>query len=45
MARTLLRHIRVQSIDELKTRILLGIEEFNASPVIFRWNKFDLGVA
>lgn len=45
MARTFLRHIRVQSIDELKTRILLGIEEFNASPVIFRWNKFDLGVA
>ena len=45
MARTFLRHIRVKSIDELKTRILKGIEEFNSSPVVFRWNKFDLGVA
>ena len=45
MARTFLRHIRVKSIDELKTRILKGVDEFNASPVVFRWNKFDLGVA
>jgi transposase len=45
MARTFLRHIRVKSVDELKARILKGIEEFNASPVVFRWNKFDLGVA
>jgi len=45
MARTFLRHIRVDSIDELKTRILKGIDEINASPVVFRWNKFDLGVA
>lgn len=44
MARTFLRHIRVQSIDELKERILKGIAEFNASPVVFRWKKFDLGV-
>ena len=44
MARTFLRHIRVKSIDELKTRIMLGIEEFNAAPVTFRWNKFELGV-
>jgi len=44
MARTFLRHIRVASVDELTTRILKGIEEFNASPVIFRWNKYDLGV-
>ena len=44
MARTFLRHIRVQSVDELKTRIIQGITEFNASPVVFRWNKFDLGV-
>ena len=44
MARTFLRHIRVKSIDELKTRILKGVDEFNASPVVFRWNKFDLGV-
>ena len=45
MARTFLRHLRVQSIDELKARILKGIAEINASPVVFRWNKFDLGVA
>ena len=44
MARTFLRHIRVNSKDELKTRILKGIAEINASPVVFRWNKFDLGV-
>jgi hypothetical protein len=45
MARTFLRHIRVGSIDELKARILKGLDEINASPVVFRWNKFDLGVA
>ena len=45
MARTFLRHIRVKSVEELKARILMGIEEFNSSPVSFRWNKFDLGVA
>lgn len=45
MARTFLRHIRVKSVDELKERILKGIAEFNETPVVFRWNKFDLGVA
>jgi transposase len=45
MARTFLRHIRVSSKDELKARILKGIDEINAEPVVFRWNKFDLGVA
>ena len=45
MARTFLRHIRVVSIEDLKARILKGIDEINASPVVFRWNKFDLGVA
>lgn len=44
MARTFLRHIRVNSKDELKTRILKGIAEINAAPVVFRWNKFDLGL-
>jgi len=34
MARSLLRHIRVQSLGELKARILKGIEEINAAPVI-----------
>ena len=45
MARTFLRQIRVKSKDELKFRILKGITEINASPVVFRWNKFDLGLA
>ena len=45
MARTFLRHIRVTSKNELKQRILKGIAEINAAPVVFRWNKFDLGVA
>jgi transposase len=44
MARTFLRHIRVKSKEELKQRILKGIAEINAAPVVFRWNKFDLGV-
>ena len=44
MARTFLRHIRVTSKDDLKQRIRKGIAEINASPVVFRWNKFDLGV-
>lgn len=44
MARTFLRHIRVASLDELKTRILKGIDEMNQLPVVFRWNKFDIGI-
>lgn len=44
MARTFLRHIRVNSKDELKERILKGVAEINAAPVTFKWNKFDLGV-
>ncbi len=45
MARTFLRHIRVTSIPELKARILKGIDEMNAAPVVFRWKKFDLELA
>lgn len=41
MARTFLRHIRVRSIEELIQRILLGIAEINAAPVVHRWKKFD----
>ena len=41
MARTFLRHIRVQSLAELKARILKGIAEINAAPVIHRWKNFD----
>jgi transposase len=41
MARSFLRHIRVQSLDELKTGILKGIAEINAAPVVHRWQNFD----
>jgi transposase len=41
MARTFLRHIRVQSWEELRDRILKGIEEINADPVVHRWKKFE----
>src|SRR5665213_2838414 len=40
MARTFLRHIRVQSLDELKARIRKGIAEINAAPVVHRWKNF-----
>ncbi len=45
MARTFLRQIRVKSKAELKVRILLGISEINAAPVVHRWKKFDLLLA
>jgi len=45
MARTFLRHIRVSSKEELKERILKGISEINASPVVYRWKNFNLDVA
>jgi len=41
MARTFLRHIRVRSWEELRQRILLGIAEINAAPVVHRWKKFE----
>lgn len=41
MARSFLRHIRVASLDELKQRILKGIDEMNAHPVRFQWRSFD----
>lgn len=41
MARTFLRHIRVESKPELKKRIMKGIAEFNEHPVVFRWRNFD----
>jgi transposase len=42
MSRAFLRHIRVDSWVELKGRILLGVEEMNRAPVVFRWRKLDL---
>jgi transposase len=41
MARTFLRHIRVQSWEELQDRILKGIAEINAAPVVHRWKQFE----
>jgi len=41
MARTFLRGIRVASWGELKQRILLGVGEINAAPVVHRWKKFE----
>ncbi len=41
-SRTFLKHIRVDSIEDLKIRIAKGIDELNDAPVIFKWNKFDL---
>ena len=44
ISRTFLKHIRVESKEELKERILKGIEEINAEPVVHRWKKFDLAL-
>jgi transposase len=44
MARSFLRRIRVRSREELKERILKGIAEMNAAPIVMRWKKFDLGL-
>jgi len=41
MAHTFLRHIRVQSWEELRDRILQGVAEINAAPTVHRWKKFD----
>jgi transposase len=41
MAHTFLRHIRVESWDELRERILKGIEEINSAPVVHRWKNFE----
>jgi transposase len=41
MARTFLRGIRVKSWHELQSRILQGIAEINASPVVHRWSNFS----
>ena len=41
MARSFLRQIRVNSLDELKQRILQGIDEMNAAPVRFQWKSVD----
>lgn len=42
MTRTFLKHIRVNSKAELKERILAGVQEINASPIVHRWKKFTI---
>jgi hypothetical protein len=41
MARTFLRHIRVATKAELKERIMRGVAEINASPVVHRWKNLE----
>lgn len=41
ISRTFLKNIRVQSKQNLKERILRGIEEINAEPVVHQWKNFD----
>ena len=41
IARTFLKYIRVESKEELKERILKGIEEINAEPVVHCWKNFN----
>lgn len=42
LTRSVLRHIRVSSKEELIKRIYAGIEEMNQEPVVFRWRyKMD----
>lgn len=45
MARSFLRHIRVESKEELISRIHKGIKEFNEDPVVFKWGKYELELA
>ena len=40
MARTFLKHIRVNSREELRERILKGVAEINEAPVVHRWKAF-----
>ena len=40
MARTFLKHIRVPSKEDLRERILKGIDEINRAPVVHRWKAF-----
>ena len=37
-ARSVLRHIRVTSKQELKERIMAGIDDVNRHPVIYTWS-------
>ena len=41
LARSVLRHIRVESKQELKDRIMAAMDEFNRHPVVHRSYKLD----
>lgn len=41
MSRSFLKHLRVNSIEELKERILKGVNEINENPVVHKWGKFE----
>ena len=41
MARTFLKQVRVQSKEELRQRILKGIDEINQMPVVHQWKAFQ----
>jgi hypothetical protein len=42
LARSVLRHIRVESKQELKDRIMAAMDEFNRHPVVHTWSyKLD----
>jgi transposase len=42
LARSVLRHIRVPSKQELKQRIIAAMDEFNRHPVVHTWSyKLD----
>jgi len=41
MSRSFLKHLRVNSIEELKERILKGVSEINENPVVHKWGKFE----
>ena len=45
MSQTFLRHIRVDSLDDLRRRIRQGIDEMNQVPVPFRWKSFGDNMA
>jgi len=44
ISKTFLKNIRVQSKKELKERILKGIEEINAEPVVHQWKNFHFAM-
>ena len=41
MARTFLKQIRVHTKEELRQRILKGIDEINQMPVVHQWKAFE----